>query len=68
MEKLKKEIDAKQERRKLLEMIEKEKEKGLLLDISLQDKQRLFKEKEVLVRQLKELGQDYVESKESLKM
>lgn len=52
LERLKKEIDAKQERRKLLEMIEKEKEKGLLLDISLQDKQRLFKEKELLMRQL----------------
>lgn len=52
LERLKKEIDAKQERRKLLETIEKEKEKGLLLDISLQDKQRLFKEKELLMRQL----------------
>ena len=60
LERLKKEIDAKQERRKLMEAIEKEKEKVLLLDISLQDKQRLFKEKELLMRQLQELGQDYV--------
>jgi hypothetical protein len=40
---LKREIDARQERRKLLEQLEKEKEKGLILDIALQEKQKLQK-------------------------
>lgn len=56
LERLKKDIDARQERRKLLEMLEKEKERGLILDIELQEKQRMQKEKDALLRQIGEEG------------